>query len=70
MKGDSGGAAMQHSAPAPAISAIAATEIMKRLDIMFSPRVCLHCPRRQRKAMRDVPSDMMFHHLCFARLFC
>src|SRR3984893_13915672 len=40
--------------PVPAISAAAATDIIKRL-VMEHLLTCLHCPRRQRDEMRDVP---------------
>src|SRR4051812_37092536 len=40
--------------PVPAIRAAAATEIKKRLVIEVL-LTCLHCPRRQRKRMSDVP---------------
>src|ERR1700721_1758296 len=50
--------------PVPAISAAAATDIIKRL-VMEYLLMCSHCPRRQRKEMRDVPRCRRFHRLCF-----
>ena len=41
--------------PVPAISAAVAAVIIKRLIIEYL-LTCLHCPRRQRKEMRDVPA--------------
>src|SRR5215211_7464807 len=42
--------------PVPAIRAAAATEIKNRL-VIERLLTCLHCPRRQRKKMSDVPND-------------
>src|SRR6202022_519779 len=50
--------------PAPAISAAAATDIIKRLVIEYL-LTCFHCPRRQRKEMHDVPRYQRFHGFCF-----
>jgi hypothetical protein len=42
--------------PVPAISAAAATDIIKRLFMEYLLKR-LHCPRRQRREMRDVPGQ-------------
>src|ERR1700740_778728 len=52
--------------PVPAIRAAAATEIRKRLVIIFL-LVIQHCTRRQRERMCDVPVDLRFLAVCF---FC
>src|SRR5882757_3715403 len=49
--------------PVPAIRAAAATEIKKRLVIEVL-LTCLHCPRRQRKEMCDVPGYFRFRRIC------
>src|SRR5664279_1948184 len=46
--------------PAPAISAAAATDIIKRLVIEYLLK-CLHCPRRQRKELHEVPPVSYTH---------
>src|SRR6266436_2225744 len=52
--------------PAPAISATAATDIIKRLIIECLLR-CFHCPRRQRSGRAHVPRYCRFHRLCFVK---
>src|SRR5712671_6839494 len=52
--------------PAPAISATAATDIIKRLVIESLLR-CFHCPRRQRSGKAHVPSYCRFQGLCFVK---
>src|SRR6266576_933254 len=52
--------------PAPAISATAATDIIKRLIIGCLLR-CFHCPRRQRSGTAHVPRYCRFHRLCFLK---
>src|SRR5437667_464825 len=49
--------------PVPAIRAATAAEINKRLVIEVL-LTCLHCPRRQRKEMCDVPAESRFRQLC------
>src|SRR3954453_1541689 len=50
--------------PAPAISATAATDTIKRLVIEYL-LACLHCPRQQRQEMGDVPRYRRFRGVCF-----
>jgi hypothetical protein len=50
--------------PVPAISAAAATEIIKRL-VMEYLLTWFHCPRQQRNQMCDVPRSRRFRSFCF-----
>src|SRR6266571_4917083 len=50
--------------PVPAIRAATAAEIKKRLVMEFL-LTCVHCPRRQREEIGDVPVFSGFRRLCF-----
>src|ERR1700682_1742319 len=50
--------------PVAAISAAAATEIIKQ-SVMDYLLTCYHCPRRQRSEGGEVPPCCGFHRVCF-----